>query len=236
MGTNDKQCYFVAGTDTEIGKTWACEQLLKATVASGRRAFGLKPIAAGAERNLRGTLENEDALRLMRASNVTLTYDMVNPFCLPYPVSPHLAADKSGQELDPEHIALSLRPALERSFDLCLIEGAGGWKAPISLTHTMADIAIALGVPVILVVGMRLGCLNHALLTVNAIQADGLKLAGWVANQVQEDMSCYTENVHTLKTLIDAPLIAELPYDASPNHDSKCLKQDINRMFDMAVE
>lgn len=204
--------YFVAGTDTEIGKTYVSCALLRSAQDQGLQVLGLKPVAAGADCNYQGQLENEDAVALKRASNIEIGMRELNPACLPEPLSPHIAASRAQCHLSVEKLVEELQPGLDKSADLILVEGAGGWRVPLSDSETMADLAIALALPVILVVGMRLGCLNHALLTAEAIRRDGLALYGWVANDLSGDMAAFEENVATLKCRIDAPMIATIAY------------------------
>ncbi|MEH6651742.1 MAG: dethiobiotin synthase [Motiliproteus sp.] len=210
------QRYFIAGTDTDVGKTFTAAALLQAAQQQGYRSLGLKPVAAGAEAvdagGNRDGLANEDAIVLMQHSSVKLSYDQVNPVLLQQPIAPHIAAQREGKNLTVDRLAGYCRGALMTPADLVLVEGAGGWRVPLNRSQSMADLARELNLPVILVVGMRLGCLNHALLTAEAIVADGLPLAGWVANRVDPQMSCYEENLETLKNQLRAPLLAELPY------------------------
>jgi dethiobiotin synthetase len=187
-----RQSLFIAGTDTGVGKTWIATRLLQSLVAAGYRAAGMKPVAAGAERTLAG-LRNDDALALAAAGNVPLPYEMLNPYCLPQATSPDIAARNAGISIDIELITDQFAAIIEKS-DVIIVEGAGGWLTPIGEPPqsgvpgpTMADIAAELGLPVLLVVGMRLGCINHALLTAEAIRARGLELAGWIANPIDRD-------------------------------------------------
>jgi dethiobiotin synthetase len=214
------QRYFIAGTDTSVGKTFTAAALLQAVQNRDGRCFGLKPVAAGAEAVEKGNADgigNEDALLLMRHSSVKLSYAQVNPVLLQQPIAPHIAAQREGRNLTVDRLAGYCRGALLTPADLVLIEGAGGWRVPLNRSQTMADLARELNIPVILVVGMRLGCINHALLTAEAIAADGLTLAGWVANRVDPAMACYQENLDTLKLRLRAPLLAEIPHLSDGN-------------------
>lgn len=201
------QGYFIAGTDTEVGKTFCASALLQAVKDRNLRGFGLKPVAAGADDSGEA---NEDALSLIEHSSVKLSYPQVNPVLLKQPVAPHIAADREGKNLTVSRLAGYCRGAMMTPSDLFLVEGAGGWRVPLNRVETLADLARELQLPVILVVGMRLGCINHALLSAEAIRADGLVLAGWVANQIDPQMSCYAENMQTLQSLLRAPLLAEV--------------------------
>ena len=199
--------FFVTGTDTEVGKTWVSCRLLEAAVRAGHTAYGLKPIAAGAEDTGDG-LRNEDATALMASASETLDYDLVNPVALRAAIAPHIAAADEKRLVTASRLAGYVKGALmSRRADLVLVEGAGGWLVPLNDRETMADLAKELDVPVILVVGMRLGCINHALLSVGAIRAAGLKLAGWVANDLGNPMPRLAENIATLEHFIDAPRI-----------------------------
>ena len=208
--------FFVAGTDTEVGKTYVSCRLLEHARHQGMRTLGLKPVAAGCELE-GGEYKNEDALALMESSSVKLPYAQVNPVALPDACSPHIAAAIAGKKVSAERLAGYCRGALMQNVDFALVEGAGGWRVPISPRETMANLALALNYPVILVVGLRLGCINHALLTAEAIRRDGLKVAGWVGNQLSsEPMPYFDENVSTLKSAIGAPFIGVLPYENKP--------------------
>jgi dethiobiotin synthetase len=218
MQMKHKQIYFVAGTDTEVGKTFASCVLLKAAEQKGWRTMALKPVAAGAEpvRLMNGSTQwqNEDALALQQAMSVKLPYAQINPVVLETPASPHIAAAIDSKTLQASRIVGYCRGALMTPADFVLIEGAGGWRVPISSTETMADLAKQLEVKVILVVALRLGCLNHAFLTAEAIRRDGLQLAGWIGNTRQaEAMSFQKENIATLMSGLGAPCLGILPYD-----------------------
>ena len=197
--------FFIAGTDTEIGKTTIACGLLEAGNQRGWRTLALKPVAAGAEPSEDGP-RNDDAVALMQSASVKLSYEQVNPVLFEPPIAPHIAAQQVGKRLTVSQLAGYCRGSLMTPSDLALVEGAGGWRVPLSGRETLAGLAVELQLPVILVVGMKLGCLNHALLTAEAIRRDGLQLAGWVANTVDSNMSCFEENVETLRQLLPAPL------------------------------
>ncbi|TAL25183.1 MAG: dethiobiotin synthase [Aquabacterium sp.] len=209
--------FFVTGTDTGVGKSRVAAALLHALARSGRRVVGMKPVAAGAEQTERGW-SNEDVAQLRAASNVAVRPELDNPYLLPDPLSPHLAAERAGRRIDPELLA-SRYAELAGLADAVVVEGAGGFIVPLNDTQTSADFALRLGLPLILVVGLRLGCLNHALLTQEAIAARGLKLAGWVANRIDPQMLAADENLATLKRLLRAPLLADWPWDPSAGAD-----------------
>jgi dethiobiotin synthetase len=208
-----RQSLFVAGTDTGVGKTWVCTRLLAAQGASGLRAAGMKPVAAGAELTSHG-LRNDDALALQFAANVRLPYELVNPCCLPDPTSPHLAAARARQRVDIPSIK-SAFDLISTKTDVIVVESAGGWLAPIAdpprpgeVGATMEDIARALGLPVLLVVGIRLGCISHALLSTQAIKSAGLPFAGWVANPIDPDFGDRQDYVESLRARLPAPLLS----------------------------
>jgi dethiobiotin synthetase len=201
--------FFVTGTDTAVGKTLVSAALVSSFAGQGLRAVGMKPIASGCIRE-NGVLLNEDVEILRAASNVDLPREWVSPYAFEPAVAPHIAAQQSSVRID---IDLLRRRYLELASlaDVVVVEGVGGFMVPINREQTTADLAEGLGLPVLLVVGMRLGCLNHALLTSSAIAAKGLSLVGWVANQVDPAMSCFEENLAELTRLIAAPLIGCIP-------------------------
>jgi dethiobiotin synthetase len=201
---------FVTGTDTEVGKTVVATALVRTLVGAGLKVAVMKPVAAGAAATPEGP-RNEDAVALMEAANASNVYSLVNPYCLEIPASPHIAAAKAGISLEFPRIAFAFE-TLAQTADLVVVEGAGGWYAPINHTQTMADLASALGLPVLLVVGLRLGCLNHALLTARAVEAQGLPLAGWFANHVEPAFEHSEENVATLESRLGAPLLGSIAF------------------------
>jgi dethiobiotin synthetase len=205
--------FFVTGTDTEIGKTFISCALLRGFARAGLRAAAMKPIAAGAfERD--GEWHNEDADQLDAAANVLLPPAIRTPFLLKAPAAPHIVAAHEGVALDIERIVQCHREALTLA-EVVVVEGVGGFRVPLGQGHDTADLAGALGLPVVLVVGMRLGCINHALLTAEAISARGLRLAGWVANVVDESMLYRDENIETVRAWLarahGAPLLGVVP-------------------------
>ncbi|HET7924443.1 MAG TPA: dethiobiotin synthase [Rhodanobacteraceae bacterium] len=201
---------FVTGTDTGIGKTRASVALVRAERACGRRAIGMKPVASGCRETPEG-LRNEDAEALIAASDPVPPYALCNPYALVPPIAPHIAAREAG-------IAIALEPivdaygALAEMTDRVVVEGVGGWSVPLSDASMQSDLVRALDVPVVLVVGLRLGCINHALLSARAIVADGCALAGWIANRIDADMARGDENLGTLRSRIDAPLLGVLAH------------------------
>jgi dethiobiotin synthetase len=204
---------FVAGTDTGIGKTFVACALLRALARFHPRVAGMKPIAAGAVRTPAGPA-SEDALALRASSSVAVPAELDNPVLLPEPLSPHLAAARAGRTIDLAHV-VRCQKALARQCDALVVEGAGGFLVPLSPTLTGADLALALRLPIVLVVGLRLGCLNHALLTAEAIAARGLVLAGWVANRIDPAMAAVDENIGFLRARLAAPVLADVAHGAA---------------------
>jgi len=206
---------FVAGTDTGIGKTHASCTLLHALRAAGLRSTGMKPVASGCIETMHG-LQNEDALALRAASSAPLPpYSRSNPVVLREPLSPHLAAAHEG-------VTIALPPlraafdALYAEHDAVVVEGVGGWRVPLAPGLFASDIAKEWGLPVIFVVGLRLGCLSHSLLSAEAIRADGCRLAGWIANRIDPTMDAMEENLTTLRELLPAPCLGVLPHGVAP--------------------
>ena len=207
--------FFITGTDTGVGKTLFSCALLHALAGLGMRCAGMKPVAAGAE--LRdGAWVNEDVALLARASTVEVPAGLANPYLFREAVAPHLAADHKGVSIEIPRIAAAL-DELGALADVVVVEGVGGFRVPLGPGRDTADLALRLGLPVILVVGMRLGCLNHALLTAEAIAARGLRLAGWVANRIDPAMAAYEGNLAALVRLLDAHLLGELPAMVPPD-------------------
>jgi len=208
-GIPSRFCCFVTGTDTEIGKTLVSAAILYKLVESGQRACGMKPVAAGA--GLRdGELHNDDADMLIAAGNVHLPQNITTPFMLREPAAPHIAAALEGVTIEAVPILAAYTEVLAAS-DAVVVEGVGGFRVPFNDTFDSADLAAQLNLPVILVVGMRLGCISHALLTVEAVVARGLVLAGWVANTADPDMRFFDENIEALEARIPAPLLGVVP-------------------------
>jgi len=205
-----RQPFFVTGTDTDVGKTFITSALLGLARGRGLRCIGMKPIAAGCRLEA-GRLRNDDALALISASATTLDYETINPIALAPRIAPHIAAAQAGRTLRATDLTAHCRAVMAQDVDLLLIEGAGGWLVPINDTETLADVCLELQAEVILVVGMKLGCLNHALLTAAAIEQAGLRLAGWIANSVREAMPLLDENVDTLRTRLRAPCLGVVP-------------------------
>ncbi|HZH43753.1 MAG TPA: dethiobiotin synthase [Lysobacter sp.] len=201
---------FVTGTDTGVGKTVASTALLHALRARGLRSIGMKPVASGCERSADGW-RNEDALALQAASDVAADYAEINPFALPAPTAPQLASREAGMEVTREPIERAFR-ALAARADAVVVEGVGGWLAPLADGFEQAELARAFELPVVLVVGLRLGCLNHARLTARAIAGDGLRLAGWIGNQVEPVFDRREGYLGLLNAALPAPCLGLLPY------------------------
>ena len=201
---------FVTGTDTGVGKTRVAVALIHALRAQGLRVAAMKPVSAGSEP---GEL-NEDVTALLQAANVAADIRDVNPYAFDQPVAPHIAAAQAGVRIELA-VLTAAYSRLAAAADVVVVEGAGGWRVPLNEAEDMADLAQMLGLPVVLVVGLRLGCINHALLTVEAITARGLQIAGWVANRIDPAMLRFEENLATLQALIPEPLLGVVPHDAA---------------------
>ncbi|NIP72393.1 MAG: dethiobiotin synthase [Gammaproteobacteria bacterium] len=202
--------YFVTGTDTGVGKTAVAAALMRALQRRGLSVAGMKPIAAGCSPTPQG-LRNDDALRLQAQDSVELPYDTVNPYAFEPPIAPHVAAAEAGVEIRAARI-LEAFGSLQAQVECVVVEGIGGWQVPINGRQTTADLARELGLPVVLVVGLRLGCLNHALLTRDAIRSAGVGCAGWVATQIEPGMSRADDILHALQERLGAPLLGAVPY------------------------
>ncbi len=226
-----RNAFFVTGTDTDVGKTFVTSALLQAARQQGLTTLAIKPVAAGCEETPEG-LRNQDALVLQQAMTTTLSYAEVNPLALREPIAPHIAAKREGVNLSVQYLSVHCQRLMQADVDLVLIEGAGGWRVPLNDQEALSDLPRALNLPVILVVDMRLGCLNHALLTAEAIERDGLCLAGWVANQAQpETMPELVANLEALAERLKAPRLGLLPhlrggFDATAHLDVMRLLRD----------
>lgn len=199
--------FFVTGTDTEVGKTRISIALVDILKQHVQRVAVMKPIASGCEKTTQG-LRNDDAMQLQQHANVVLPYDMMNPYAFEPAIAPHIAAKQDNVEMDLAHIKQNFDAILQQA-DAIIVEGAGGWLVPLNSTQTMSDLAIVLDLPIILVVSLKLGCINHALLTVQAIESSGLKLHGWVANQIEPNEQT-EEIVKTLQHGISAPCLGHV--------------------------
>lgn len=207
----NKKQFFMTGTDTGVGKTLASCGVLNAANKLNRRTCGLKPIASGCEM-IDGLWRNEDALALQQAANVSLPYTDINPFAFPEAIAPHIAAEINTTDLSVSAVVQHCQTMMTKSVDFTVIEGAGGWLVPLNKNQTFADIAAAMQLPIILVVGIRLGCINHALLTARCIQAMGLTLAAWVANELDPETDNKNEIFESLNTRLPAPCLGRIPF------------------------
>ena len=208
-----EQGFFITGTDTGVGKTLVASALLHAYAAMGKKGVGMKPVAAGCE--IAAQMRCEDVAALQAASTVQAPSSLINLYAFAAPVAPHIAAAQAGVVIDLERIHAALL-SLGELAQVVIVEGVGGFKVPLNAREDSVDLAVKLGLPVILVVGMRLGCLNHALLTQVAIAASGLPLAGWVANCIDPAMQLFTENLQALQERLACPLLGVLPWQANP--------------------
>lgn len=222
--------FFVTGTDTEVGKTFVTCALLLAAQRRGLATAALKPVAAGCDETAAG-LRNDDALQLQAAMTLELPYEQVNPVALAPAIAPHIAAARAGRQLSAARLAGFCRGVMMQRCDLLLIEGAGGWRVPLNRRENLSDLVRELELDVILVVGMRLGCLNHALLTAEAVRRDGLQLAGWVANRVDAQMDVYRENLDTLHQRLSFPCLGEVPHLAAEGPQAAADHLDIQNLL-----
>ena len=219
MNSAQKPAWFVAGTDTEVGKTFVSCALLHVLHSQGIKAVGMKPVAAGTDADGR----NDDVESLIAASGVQAPRELINPYLFQPAIAPHIAAAEAGRTIDINHIVASFN-TLRGMADAVLVEGVGGFCVPLGPHCDTADLAEQLALPVILVVGMRLGCINHALLTQQAIAARGLTLAGWVANRIDPEMSRFEENLAALKERVAAPLLGVIPANSTPQQAAKLIR------------
>lgn len=206
--------YFITGTDTDVGKTVISAALVHAIAGHGHRVAGMKPVASGCYQ-VGDDFRNSDADLLVQAANLTLDYDTVCPYRFVPAIAPHLAAEQAGVVISKERILDCYRNAASQA-DRIVVEGVGGWMVPVANGLSMADIAVEMDLPVIMVVGARLGCINHALLTQHAIASSGLSLAGWIYNRIDPDMEVADSVKQELESMLDAPLIADIAYSDQP--------------------
>lgn len=201
---------FVTGTDTSCGKTAIALALMEALRRSGATVLGMKPVASGCEPTSKG-LRNQDARQLQAQGSHQVPYERVNPYAFEPPIAPHIAADQAGVRIELEVMAVAAEHLAARS-DFLVVEGVGGWRVPLGPSLFASDLPLTLDLPVVLVSGLRLGCINHSLLTAESIRRSGARLAGWVANQVDPDMPARDGNLASLATLIDAPCLGLVPW------------------------
>jgi len=210
--------FFITGTDTEIGKTYACVSLIEHLKTDGYRVVGLKPIASGCK-IVDGQLRNDDAMKLMQSANVEMEYSLVNRYAFKQPVSPHLVAADMGETISADLIKKDIQHAVS-SADICIVEAVGGWKVPLgqlgsNKSFDVEQLALYLELPVILVVGIKLGCINHALLSIEKIQASGASLVGWVANCCDPETDRPQDQIDSIRARTNAPLLCTLPFNAA---------------------
>ncbi|MDH5547346.1 MAG: dethiobiotin synthase [Gammaproteobacteria bacterium] len=201
--------YFITGTDTNIGKSIVAASLIHAMAQRGLKVAGMKPVSTGCFETENG-LRNEDAELMMKYSNVELSYETVNPYAYLPPVSPHLAAKKVGQRIELDKIT-RIFSGISQVSDCVIVEGVGGWLVPLNDTETVEDLAVAMQLPLIVVIGTRLGCINHAMLTIDRIQKTGLEVAGWVANIMDRNIDYLPDVIDSLRLRISAPLVGIIP-------------------------
>ena len=202
---------FITGTDTDVGKTYITLGILNAFKKQKYSTLGIKPVASGCVKN-NGHLQNADALALQQNSSILLHYHQINPFAFEPPISPNIAAAEAKRDITVHELKQKTQYALQHPADICLVEGVGGWYVPLNRTETMADYVKTIGLNTILVVGVRLGCINHTLLTVQAILRDNVALVGWIANCIDPQMSHRQENIDTLKECLPIPCLGVVNY------------------------
>jgi dethiobiotin synthetase len=211
---------FITGTDTDVGKTFVSCLLLKAFNDLNLKTFGIKPIASGCTPDNAGKLINQDAVLLQQCASIKKNYDLVNPIAFQKPIAPHIAANALHISLTKTSVCKAIVRSLQNDADIHLIEGVGGWSVPLNHEELFSDVVIELNIPIILVVGIKLGCLNHAILTYQAILAIGGTLLGWVANCITPNALCIDENIESLKNWIKAPCLGVVSYGQT---SSSCL-------------
>lgn len=215
MMTALPQHFFVTGTDTGVGKTHVSVKLIQQLVAQGLKVVGMKPVASGCEW-IDGVWQNEDVAKLVAASNVNAPLALVNPYRFDPPIAPHIAAAQIGTPIE-LCVIVDAYHQLSRLADVVVVEGAGGLLVPLNGTQTIADLILALRLPAVMVVGMQLGCINHALLTVQVMQQKNIGLIGWVANHLDDSMQVKLENLHTLQSMLGVPLLATFAFETLLN-------------------
>ena len=221
---------FIAGTDTDVGKTLVSVALLRLAREQSLTTAAIKPIAAGCKKSAEG-LRNDDALALQSIITAPLLYDEINPIALEPAIAPHIAAKYIHCEITAKYLAAKCDHVFQKNNDFTLVEGAGGWSVPLNDSETLADLAKLLKIPVVLVVGLKLGCINHALLTFDAIKNDGLMVSGWVANQVDKNMASVNENIETLTQRLPCSFLGHIPFLHSPSAVNASKHLDINKLL-----
>jgi dethiobiotin synthetase len=223
--------FFITGTDTGVGKTWFTVAFMTALKERGLNVMGMKPIATGAEK-IKDRLINEDAKLIMQNCSQKVSYNLINPFVFELPIAPHVAAKHEGVVIELDQITKNYH-LLKSMCDVLVVEGVGGWRVPVTNEHSLTDLVSKLNLSVILVVGMRLGCINHAVLTAEAIRADGLNLCGWVSNHLDRVYSNSEETIETLKKRLHCPHIADLRYNS--NFDPNEIAKEIAPAFILGI-
>jgi len=229
MRENKPAGFFITGTDTDVGKTYVAAQIIKAFAQSGVRVSGYKPIASGAELS-EGRWVNSDALSLMKQASVVLPYETVNPYCFEPAIAPHIAAEQASVTIDHQQILSTYKEHLERS-ELVIVEGAGGWKVPLADELSFDDVALDLALPVVLVIGMKLGCINHALLTEEAILHKGCRIVGWVANSCSANFEQFAENLEALNKRMHSPCIGVFRHNASEEKNTELDQKNMSSLL-----
>ncbi len=201
---------FITGTDTGVGKTWFTVALMNELKLKGLKVAGMKPIASGSEWN-NGRWENEDALQIMQACSEDIDYEVINPIAFEPPIAPHIAADLVGETIDIRKIHDAYQ-ALKQNHDIVIVEGVGGWRVPLSAETSLCDLTRQLQLSVILVVGLRLGCINHAVLSAEVIRRDEFELSGWVATELDPAYLNKAQTLSAIQTRLQCPMLVEMPY------------------------
>ncbi|MFT7491078.1 MAG: dethiobiotin synthetase [Pseudohongiellaceae bacterium] len=222
--------FFITGTDTDVGKTLVSVALLQLARESNLSTAAVKPVAAGCSQSADG-LRNNDALALQSMITAALAYDEINPIALEPAIAPHIAANHIACKLSVKYLADKCEQVFQKNHDFVLVEGAGGWRVPLNATETLADLAALLRIPVVLVVGLKLGCINHALLTLEAIKNDGLIVSGWVACQTDKNMAAAGENIETLVQRLPCPFLGHIPFLNNPSAASASIFLDIKKLL-----
>ena len=223
--------FFITGTDTGVGKTWFTVALMAALKRRGLNVMGMKPIATGAEK-IKDRLINEDAKLIMQNCSQKVSYNLINPFVFELPIAPHVAAKHEGVVIELDQITKNYH-LLKSMCDVLVVEGVGGWRVSVTNEHSLTDLVSKFDLSVILVVGMRLGCINHAILTAEAINADGINLCGWVSNHLDRVYSNSEETIETLKKRLHCPHIADLRYNS--NFDPNKIAKEIAPAFILGI-
>ena len=201
--------FFITGTDTEVGKTWCSLGLMAKLQQQGKTVLAMKPVASDCAETTAG-LRNEDALLLQAQGSTPLDYALINPYAFAPAIAPHIAAEQSGQRIDINTVKQNLE-RLQQQAEIVIVEGVGGWQVPLNENERVADLARALGLPVILVVGLKLGCINHALLSAESIRTTGCQLAGWIANSINPKMAAMAQNIQAIEARIGTPMLGIIP-------------------------